>query len=282
MKRPVLFLFGLFLCGYAWANPLPKLEGWAGPDNVESYKPETLFERINGAAPSYHACGFKNLWAAEYSTDGGSISLEIYRHANPAMAFGIYSQERSRHGSFFDAGLEAYQYKSFAAFVSGPYYVRIDLYEWPDRLNGKLTELVAEIEKGLGVADPSLAPLSVFPAQNQVAHSAAYRPESFLGRPALAGTYETTYAADGRKWHLFFTPKSSAGAGLEALQGYLAAIKDNQSMPVGQAVRIEDPYTGPVYFWVAERGLFGAYGSLADDAARKALAEMAAEKDAGR
>ncbi|MFC1467769.1 DUF6599 family protein [Verrucomicrobiota bacterium] len=261
MKMIIAPLLCFIALASVHANPLPKLEGWQGPSYVETYGPDNLFEHINGSAPSYLACDFEKLWAGEYSKEGASISVEVYQHASPAMALGIYSEERSTRGTFIEVGFEGYLLKNFAALASGPYYVRIDIFEMPDDQRLKLPELIAEIERGLNAGDRTITPLRFFPKENQRPHSAVFKPENFLGQPALSEAYEMSYSKDGKKWRAFLMPKGSTKECMQTMLAYLNAIKSESSIPANQTVKIEDPYNGPIYFHLTADTIIGIYGN---------------------
>jgi hypothetical protein len=61
------------------------------------YRPDNLWEHIDGEAEQYLLYGFRGVIAAEYAvgTDSSSVNVEIYRMESPSHAFGIYAAERS-------------------------------------------------------------------------------------------------------------------------------------------------------------------------------------------
>ena len=98
MKNKFLFTFLLIiLSGSASAQEIniPDLKGFKKITNYPVYTPENLWDFINGAADTYLAYGFVDLHVAEYKKGKNVIKLEIYRHSDNTMAFGIYSTERS-------------------------------------------------------------------------------------------------------------------------------------------------------------------------------------------
>ena len=105
----------IYSCGL-WIKPsLPegapfvKVDGWGSPRNIEQYTRENVFNYINGASEFYLSYGFQELWVAEYTgPDGSSLMVEVYRHATPVDAFGIYTQERSSFAEFVEVGIQGY------------------------------------------------------------------------------------------------------------------------------------------------------------------------------
>lgn len=71
----------------------PEVVGWKQSGEIQTYKPDTLFEYIDGGADLYLAYDFQELRMAEYSNEKkASVVIEIYHHKTPIDAFGIYSQ----------------------------------------------------------------------------------------------------------------------------------------------------------------------------------------------
>ncbi len=87
--------------------------GWAVDGEPREFEGESLYDYIDGGAEIYHEYGFRRVVVQDYaSSDGLSISLEIFEMADPEAAFGMYSFKRSGSGRALDLGaggeLEAY------------------------------------------------------------------------------------------------------------------------------------------------------------------------------
>jgi len=98
MKKEIIIGFLLiFLTGSASAQEFtfPDLAGFKKTLDYPVFGPENLWDFINGAADTYLAYGFVDLHVAEYKKGKNVIKIEIYRHSDKIMAFGIYSTERS-------------------------------------------------------------------------------------------------------------------------------------------------------------------------------------------
>ena len=87
-----------------------------------------MWDFINGAAESYLSYGFVDLHVAEYKKGKNVIRLEIYRHSDHIMAFGIYSTERSPSFKYMKLGSQGYKTESAINFFKGNYYVKIRTY----------------------------------------------------------------------------------------------------------------------------------------------------------
>jgi hypothetical protein len=104
---------------------LPGLTGYKIKTGYPVFLPENLWDFINGAADTYLAYGFVDLHVAEYKKGKGVIKLEIYKHTDNTMAFGIYSTERSPSFRFVNLGAQGYIADGTINFFKGSYYVKI-------------------------------------------------------------------------------------------------------------------------------------------------------------
>ena len=107
---------------FSW---FPDVKEWKKPESKEVFNPENLFNRINGAAPLFIENGFKEMTACDYTKGEDYITIQIYRHATPEDAFGMYASERSTHFTFYKIGGEAHGDNSSLYFFAGSIYVKI-------------------------------------------------------------------------------------------------------------------------------------------------------------
>jgi hypothetical protein len=69
------------------------------------YKPDTLYEYIDGGADVYLLYDFQRLLHQNFRTPGGELTADIYDLGKPENAFGIYSAERSPRYKFVTLGV---------------------------------------------------------------------------------------------------------------------------------------------------------------------------------
>ena len=103
MKNKILIgILFAFLSGNTTGQDTqyPDLSGFKRITKYPVYQPDNLWDFINGAADAYLALGFEELHVAEYKKGRDVIKLEIYRHSDHTMAFGIYATERSPSFNF--------------------------------------------------------------------------------------------------------------------------------------------------------------------------------------
>ena len=110
-------------------NFFPEIQGFTKTGAPVSYKPETLFEYIDGAAELYLIYDFSGLNLQIYQDkEGNSITAEIYDQQNVNNSFGIYSQERPYECEFLQIGTQANYMEGYLNFYQGRYYVKISGY----------------------------------------------------------------------------------------------------------------------------------------------------------
>ena len=89
---------------------------------------ETVYEKINGAAPPFLDLGMKTLTSQAYAgkdPKSGGCEIFIYDMGSAQSAAAIYDQERSGQAENANYGDGAYQAGSTLFFHQGPYYVTI-------------------------------------------------------------------------------------------------------------------------------------------------------------
>ncbi|MDR2147412.1 MAG: hypothetical protein LBE91_13230, partial [Tannerella sp.] len=103
----------------------PDIDGWQKPLEKEIFSPDNLFDRINGSAPLFIENGFREMTTADYKQGDDYITVQVYRHATPENAFGMYSSERSSDLTFYEIGGEAQGNDESFFFCNGPLYVKM-------------------------------------------------------------------------------------------------------------------------------------------------------------
>ena len=83
----------------------PELEGFKKSTQYPVYTNTDLWSFIDGAADAYVALGFIDLHVIEYKKGKETIKLEIYRHSDHTMAFGM------RQNDLLPSGLSAWVHR---------------------------------------------------------------------------------------------------------------------------------------------------------------------------
>ncbi|MBI2567539.1 MAG: hypothetical protein HYV63_10950 [Candidatus Schekmanbacteria bacterium] len=100
--------------------------GWRLEKGVETYTPDTLFEKIDGAAEQYLSFGCRGMAFAALANGGDSLTVELYDHATFANALGIFAAQRGATAPVTEsAGARYYETQVGAIGVVGARYVKI-------------------------------------------------------------------------------------------------------------------------------------------------------------
>ncbi|HOB52769.1 MAG TPA: hypothetical protein PK176_01755 [Acidobacteriota bacterium] len=244
--------------------------GWQPSGKAELYAPESLYKYINGAAESYLSCNFRTLAVQNYQRkDKAAATVEIYQHASPADAFGIYSQERPPNGFFMAIGAEAYGDIITLNFFKGDCYVKITV----DGA-GKEGPVVLDMF-GKAVADripgPARFPELVrrLPEGGRKAHTEKYIAQNFLGYQFLRGAYIAEYSLKGQNLQGFVMDCGDA----KAAHAAVARFAFGGNAPAGAldagGKAFRDKYNGDIHLGWRGRFVWGAMGG--DAAQRQAL-----------
>lgn len=101
-------------------------DGWDLVGRVETFEPDTLYEKINGQAEQYLAYGFKRLHHATLAKDDAYVTVELYDQERFENALGVFAAQRDEGRSVAQQGQVFYDETSAGAFgVYGPYFFKI-------------------------------------------------------------------------------------------------------------------------------------------------------------
>jgi hypothetical protein len=256
MKQRVVLAFILvFLSFSVFSQNVkpPDLKGFKKTTSYPVYLPENLWDFINGAADIYLAYGFIDLHVAEYKKGKNVIKLEIYRHSDNTLAFGIYSTERSPTFHYVNLGSQGYIAEGAINFFKGSYYVKIRTYSKNEstlKSAESLAHEVADLIKG-GKEMPSA--LSLFPATGKKVNEEIYINESVLGHKFLNKAYKADYESGNDTFSIFLmesTPKETQ----KTVDAYLAATGTEATEAEIGKYMLKDGYNGTIFLaWKGNR-----------------------------
>ena len=207
------------------------------------YGPDTLFEKINGAAEAYLKSGFLVLWTAEYALETeGPIAVEFYRHERPILAFGMYSQERWPEAGYMDTrGLSWLDPDQKAAGLwTGSWYVKISALD-PTLALEKFKPFVTAIRTPLKPNVTALKIFNFFPKERRLPFSERFVNRDFLGYPFFRRVFAADYDLAKGRATLFVIE----GENEEEIQGILKDYLGNSAIAPGHLGH-DDPYQGRV------------------------------------
>lgn len=232
--------------GQAGTITFPEMSGWDQPEKPQLYSPETLYECIDGAADLYLSYEFQELSVAEYANaQKASVTVEIYRHATPTQAFGIYSQERLADAKLLDIGAEGYQEPTVLNFVTGAYYVKINGYETGAEDERTLLAFGRKMEEVLGGKTPLPDILSAFPQEGLKQHSEKFISKNFLGYSFLHSGFTADYELSGKTFKIFVIEGRDWNDCRGMIEKYLRETR-TPGEPAEGVLRLKDRHHGDV------------------------------------
>jgi hypothetical protein len=244
---------------------LPRVEGWILSGKVEVFNPANLFDRINGAAPLYIENNFQEMTSMEYARDETYITMQVYRHATPEDAFGMYAAERSGGLATFPIGGEAQGDEGSLSFFVACLYVKM----WS---NGEAGEVIREIAGAFArEIDPRAGYPGLsrwFPASGKVSYSESYTTSNFLGHEFLKRVYSARYRQGDSSYLLFVVDAGGREEARALLERYFAFAKQPSAFNEGELL-VKDRYNGEIpVFWKGAyvTGLFPGDDPLPRDA----------------
>jgi hypothetical protein len=242
-----LFMLLLFGSAYAQELSLPELEGYKKSTNYPVFKPDNLWDYINGAADTYLAYGFIDLHVAEYKKGKNVIKLEIYKHADNTLAFGIYSTERSPSFRFMNLGAQGYVADGAINFFKGNYYVKLRTFSKNEKTLRSNESLALKVSNMLGGVSEMPSVLSRFPEAGKKINEETYINESVLGHKFLNKAYKAIYEEGSDNFSIFIIENSSREELKKSVSAYLAATGEDPTEAESGRYMLKDGYNGTIF-----------------------------------
>jgi hypothetical protein len=240
---------------------LPKVDGWTQAGESRTFGRDNLYEYVDGAAELFLSLNFKELRVADYTNGrGGTMTVEVYRHASPLDAFGIYSQECPREGDYLRVGAEGYLALPYLNLLMGDAYVKLSADGLGERTAETLRAFADAAAQRLGGEARLPAAVALFPQDGKQPHSVRFAARDFLGYDFLRSGFTAEYAVEGRRFQLFVVEAGNAAEAQEMLRRYLdRAGQPTDSLREGSFI-VADKYNGEVALAWKGRRLGGVVG----------------------
>jgi hypothetical protein len=172
------------------SEPLP---GRAVPQDQPSlYKPDTLYQYIDGGADIYLLYDFRTLLHQDFKSGSAELTADLYDMGKPEDAFGVYSAERSPGYRFIPIGVEGYRSAGTLNFLQDHYYVKLS--GSGPNADALLDQFARTLSGRIGGLSTPPSLLQRFPLEHRVKHSEQYMRKDPLGHAFLAPAYVVTYA----------------------------------------------------------------------------------------
>jgi len=269
MFRKIVLLFsaGFFsVITIAQDVIFPDLKGYRVRKDYPVYRPENLWDFIDGAADNYLAYGFEDLHVAEYKKGRDVIKLEIYRHNDNSMAFGIYSSERSPSFNFTDIGAQGYLTGGSVNFHKGSYYVKLRTFSKKEKVL-KSVETLARRVASLLPGDNSLPrELSFFPSAGKKPNEEAYIHENVLGHGFLGKAFRAAYKTGPDEFAIYITDGDSPEEVEKLAHNYIVSTGIATADTGDSKFMINDGYNGTIFLAWKDKRLVIISGLAKDQA----------------
>jgi hypothetical protein len=206
--------------------PLPG--GTAAVGQPSTYKPDNLYEYIDGGADVYLLYDFQALLHQELKSGETEVTADIYEMRTPEDAFGIYAAERSPAYRFMTIGVEGYRSKGILNFAQDRYYVKLT--GSGANADPAIDQLANTISQRIGGVRLLPALLRKLPQSGLIARSQQYIRKDPLGHAFLAPAYVASYGSTKEHSKLLISvAKDAAGAKLRIDQLYAHFKKTGES-----------------------------------------------------
>ena len=244
----------IFLCALeseAKNFNFPDIPGWNRSGDVQTFIPKTLYEYINGAADLYLSYNFEELKVAEYVNDRkASVIVDVYCHATPTDAFGIYSQERLPNANYLDIGVQGYYEKNALNVLSGNYYVKINSFNTGAEDQDILLAFAKRVSANLGQKGTLPPLLTAFPEEGKVANSEKFISKKFLGYAFLHSAFTADYELPDKKFKLFVIETGDPKECRNMIQTFLEQAGKTEKKVAEGRHTISDPHHGEIdLYW---------------------------------
>ncbi|HLD30228.1 MAG TPA: DUF6599 family protein [bacterium] len=236
----------------------PEVKGWKQSGEIQTFSPENLYEYINGAADLYLAYDFEELKVAEYQNEEkAAVTVEVYRQRAPYEAFGIYSQERLPAAEVLAIGAQGYTEGDYLNFFTGPYYVKISLYQAGPDGREVLTSFAKKVAEKLGEKGQLPSILKSLPVEGKARNSEKFIAKKFLGYSFLHSAFTADYLVAGMRFQVFMIESGSKDESIDMIGRYLRQNGKPSNGIVEGRVTLSDPHHGVVEISWREGRIWG-------------------------
>ncbi len=244
----------------------PELKGYKINTDFQVFGPDNLWDFINGAAENYLSYGFEDLHVAEYKKGKNIIKMEIYRHSDHIMAFGIYSTERSPSFKFMKLGSQGYTADGSINFFKGNYYVKIRTYSSSEKTLQAEQTLAVRVAGMLDGSTDMPTELLLFPAAGKKVNEEMYINESVLGHKFLNRAFKADYESGPDNFSVFIFDCKSPEETWNLAKAYLSSTGTEALESGSGKYVLADGYNGTIFLAWKDNSLVAISGLSKDQA----------------
>jgi hypothetical protein len=248
----ILFL-GFRSSASAQELSMPELQGFKKTVNQQVFTRDNLKDFNGSAAEPYLSYGFIDLNTAEYRKGKSLIRLEIYRHSDNVMAFGIYSVERSSSFRFLNLGAQGYITDGNISFFKGDYYVRIRTLSKNEKILQSAESLALRVANMLPGNSEMPSVLSRFPETGRKLNEEAFISENVLGHKYLSKAFKAVYEVGPDTFSLYIIETKSASETWKTADTYLKETGEDALENEDGKYVFSDGYNGTIFLAWADK-----------------------------
>jgi hypothetical protein len=231
----------------------PDLKGYKKITSYPVYRPENLWDFIDGAADTYLAYGFIDLHVAEYKKGKNVIKLEIYRHSDNVLTFGIYSTESSPSFHFLNLGSQGYSTDGAINFFKGNFYVKIRTYSKNENTLKSVEILARNVADLIQGASGMPSSLALFPAEGKKINEESYINENVLGHKFLNKAFKANYQSGTDAFSIFIIDNNTPDDAKKIVDTYLSAAGTDTVDSDSPKYMLKDGYNGTIFLALKEK-----------------------------
>jgi len=239
----------VLVCASAFAQEFtfPELSGYKKNTGFPVYLSSNLSDFLDGAAETYISYGFVDLHVAEYKKGKNIIMLEVYRHSDHILAFGIYSTERSPSFTYMNLGSQGYIDGGAVNFYKGNYYVRVRTDSKNEKTLQAVQNLALSTAALLEGSNDIPQPLSLFPAAHKKPNEEAYINQNVLGHKFLNRAFRANYVEGPDSFSVYILLTKTPDEAWKSAEAYLSSAgMETVESAAGKYV-LSDGYNGTVF-----------------------------------
>jgi hypothetical protein len=185
------------------------------------------------------------------SLAGKALKVEIYEHASPLMAYGIYAQMRSPGLASHEIGGGAFSDEYSINFWKNRFYVRVAVFEAGDGAQKELEDFATAIAAKIPEGGVLSAEATVFPEEGLVPNDTRYVTRGVLGREKFPPAFVGTYRAGGEEARLYLSTLPDSAAARDTFIWYTDELESFQATSEGPDGNYilglgKDPYQGNI------------------------------------
>ena len=190
---------------------------------LESFTPNTLYEKINGQADLYLASGFVQLQSQRYAQNGHQdMWFEVFKYDMGTIenAFSVYSQQYRDDGRPLEWTEFAYAVPNALFFVHGQDYIEMRAAGTSEGLFASMEGVAREYVTSNDLEEATVAGFAWFPEKDLNKKSVTLVVSNAFGFERLNQVFTAEYRLDGTTVTAYISERASAAEAAELASAF--------------------------------------------------------------